>query len=137
MNEDLSSIFEKLNINKDAISPEMIDNLMNMINNASSSSSNSTESNNNSSSSTPDIDMETIFKIKSIMDKFNKRTDKPSSKLLYDLKPFLDETKQNKVDQYVKMDKVLEMLPLISGDFNTRLYSDDKALLFSLIALLL
>ena len=35
MNEDLSSIFEKLNINKDAISPEMIDNLMNMINNAS------------------------------------------------------------------------------------------------------
>ena len=33
MNEDLSSIFEKLNINKDNISPEMVDNIMNMVNN--------------------------------------------------------------------------------------------------------
>ena len=38
MNEDLSSMFEKLNINKDAISPEMIDNIRNMFNNISSSS---------------------------------------------------------------------------------------------------
>lgn len=130
MNEDLSSMFEKLNINKDAISPEMIDNIRNMFNNISSSSDST------SSSKNPDIDMDTILKMKSIMDKINAKNDKPSSKLLYDLKPFLNESKQNKIDKYVKMDKMVELLPLIGGDLNTHLYSDNQALLFSLIALL-
>lgn len=130
MNEDLSSMFEKLNINKDAISPEMIDNIRNMFNNISSSSDST------SSSKSPDIDMDTILKMKSIMDKINAKNDKPSSKLLYDLKPFLNESKQSKIDKYVKMDKMVELLPLIGGDLNTHLYSDNQALLFSLIALL-
>ena len=130
MNEDLSSMFEKLNINKDAISPEMIDNIRNMFNNISPSSDST------SSSKSPDIDMDTILKMKSIMDKINAKNDKPSSKLLYDLKPFLNESKQNKIDKYVKMDKMVELLPLIGGDLNTHLYSDNQALLFSLIALL-
>jgi hypothetical protein len=130
VNEDLSSMFEKLNINKDAISPEMIDNIRNMFNNISSSSDST------SSSKSPDIDMDTILKMKSIMDKINAKNDKPSSKLLYDLKPFLNESKQNKIDKYVKMDKMVELLPLIGGDLNTHLYSDNQALLFSLIALL-
>lgn len=130
MNEDLSSMFEKLNINKDAISPEMIDNIRNMFNNISSSSDST------GSSKSPDIDMDTILKMKSIMDKINAKNDKPSSKLLYDLKPFLNESKQNKIDKYVKMDKMVELLPLIGGDLNTHLYSDNQALLFSLIALL-
>lgn len=130
MNEDLSSMFEKLNINKDAISPEMIDNIRNMFNNISSSSDST------SSSKSPDIDMDTILKMQSIMDKINAKNDKPSSKLLYDLKPFLNESKQNKIDKYVKMDKMVELLPLIGGDLNTHLYSDNQALLFSLIALL-
>ena len=33
MNEDLSNIFDKFNINKDSISPDMINNLMNMLGN--------------------------------------------------------------------------------------------------------
>lgn len=130
MNEDLSSMFEKLNINKDAISPEMIDNIRNMFNNISSSSDST------GSSKSPDIDMDTILKMKSIMDKINAKNDKPSSKLLYDLKPFLNESKQSKIDKYVKMDRMVELLPLIGGDLNTHLYSDNQALLFSLIALL-
>lgn len=130
MIEDLSSMFEKLNINKDAISPEMIDNIRNMFNNISSSSDST------GSSKSPDIDMDTILKMKSIMDKINAKNDKPSSKLLYDLKPFLNESKQSKIDKYVKMDKMVELLPLIGGDLNTHLYSDNQALLFSLIALL-
>ena len=36
MSEDLSSVFEKLNINKDSISPEMINNLMGMLENNTS-----------------------------------------------------------------------------------------------------
>lgn len=36
MNDDLSNLFDKFNINKDSISPEMVNNLMNMLGNNSS-----------------------------------------------------------------------------------------------------
>ena len=36
MNEDLSNLFDKFNINKDSISPEMVNNLMSMLGNNSS-----------------------------------------------------------------------------------------------------
>lgn len=134
MNEDLSAILEKLNISKDSISPDAINNLMNMLNNTSSNPDDKT----NSTENTPlqDIDIDTIFKIKSILDKMNSKNDNPRIKLLYDLKPFLNDSKKNKLEQYIKMDKMVELLPLLGGDFNTRLYSDDKVLLFSLISLL-
>ena len=45
MNEDLTNLFDKFNINKESISPEMINNLMNMLGN--SSSSHSEQANNN------------------------------------------------------------------------------------------
>lgn len=43
MNEDLSNIFEKFNINKDSISPEMINNLMGMLGNNFSNNSQQTD----------------------------------------------------------------------------------------------
>lgn len=134
MNDDLSNIFEKLNINKDSISPEMIDNIMGMFNNANSSDSSNSESSSNNTS--PDIDIETILKIKSIMDKMKLKNDNPRIKLLQDLKPYLNENKKNKIDQYMKMDKMIELLPLLGSDFNPRLYSDNQALILSLITLL-
>ena len=107
---------------------------MGMLNNTSSATEeNSAETN---SSQNIDIDIDTIIKIKSILDKMNTKNDNPRIKLLYDLKPFLTDSKKNKLDQYIKMDKMAQLLPLIGGDFNTRLYSDDKILLFSLISLL-
>lgn len=45
MNEDLSNLFDKFNINKDSISPEMVNNLMSMLGN--NSSSNTEQSTNN------------------------------------------------------------------------------------------
>ena len=45
MNEDLSNLFDKFNINKDSISPEMINNLMSMLGNSSSSHSEQTNNN--------------------------------------------------------------------------------------------
>ena len=133
MNDDLSSIFEKFNINKDSISPEMIDNIMGVLNNASNSSSNSDGS---STATSPDIDIDTILKIKSILDKMKTRGNSPHSKLLQDLKPYLDVNKQSKLDQYMKIDRAMDLLPLIGGDVRTPLYSDNQVLLFSLISLL-
>ena len=113
----------------------MIKNIMNMVgqsNEQSSDNSNSNSSNNTS----PDIDMETILKIKSILDKMKTRGNSPHSKLLQDLKPYLDVNKQSKLDQYMKIDRAMDLLPLIGGDVRTPLYSDNQVLLFSLISLL-
>ena len=115
MNEDLSSIFEKFNINKDSISPEMVNNLMNMLNQNSNDSNNSQD--NNSSNNFGDIDFNTILKMKSVIDKMNIKND-PRSKLLQSLKPYLNENRQNKLDQYIQMSKIIEILPLSGGDVN-------------------
>ncbi len=135
MNDDLSSLFEKLNIDKNSISPEMIDNIMNVVNNFSQSSTN-TSSNSTSENNHSEIDMEAILKLKSILDKMKIKNTSPRTKLLQDLKPYLNDSKKNKVDQCMKIDKMLELLPLLGEDFNASLYSDNQALLFSLIALL-
>lgn len=107
------------------ISPEMIESFSNMMNNSNNSnhSNNSNNSNNtnnynnsnphNNSSSANNtysnnnfdfgnIDMNTILKMKSAMDKMNNNND-PRSNLLHSLKPYLRETKQEKLDQYVNL----------------------------------
>ena len=118
MNEDLSGLFDKFNINKDSISPEMIDNIMGMFNNNSNSSTNNS---NSETSSSPDIDFDTILKMKSIIDKMNTKNDDPRSKLLQSLRPYLRETRQSKLDQYIQlmnMSKIIDILPFIGGDNN-------------------
>jgi len=116
VNEDLSNIFEKLNINKDSISPEMINNIMNMFNNTSSSNDSQYSEN-----SSPDIDIDTILKMKTIMDKMNTKNDDPRSKLLNSLRPYLKQSRQNKLDQYMQLmnlSKIIDILPFIGGDNN-------------------
>ena len=116
MNEDLSNLFEKFNINKDSISPEMINNLMEMFNNSNSSTDESTSSSSNNFTS--GIDFETIMKMKSIIDKMNIKDD-PRSNLLQSLKPYLKESRRSKVDQYIQlmnMSKVMEVFPFMGGE---------------------
>ena len=72
-----------------------------MINNLSSSL-NSNSSNNNSNQNNFNLDMNTILKMKSIMESMNNKND-PRANLLYSLKPYLRESKKDKVDQYVNM----------------------------------
>ena len=110
MNEDLSNIFEKLNINKDSISPEMIENIMSMLN-----SNTNSESQNNGANS---LDIETIIKMKSIMDKMNSKNNDSRSMLLQSLRPYLKESRRNKLDQYIQMSKIIDILPLLGGEFN-------------------
>ena len=133
-NEDLSNIINKFNNSNNLdsfnnISPEMIDNLMNMINNSNNSnlnkSSNQKTNNENSSHNTNntqfnsnDIDIETILKMKKIIDKMNIKDD-PRSNLLKSLKPYLNENRKSKIDQYIQlinMSKVMDVFPFIGGD---------------------
>lgn len=126
MDGDMNDIFQKLNnILEDK---DMSNNLKNILNNFSSSneSSDSSESSNyekksndSNSQKTPEFDINTILKIKTIMDSLNSSADDPRSNLLLSLKPYLGETKKEKIDQYVKFlhfAKVLELLNPMGGD---------------------
>ena len=86
-----------IDINKilSQVSPEMINNLSSSLNPNSSANNNSNQNNFN-------LDMNTILKMKSIMESMNNKND-PRANLLYSLKPYLRESKKDKVDQYVNM----------------------------------
>ena len=79
------------------IDPNMLSSLLSSLN---ANTSNNSEENLNSGSN---IDMETILKMKSIIDKMNKNQNDPRSNLLRSLKPYLRSSRKNKLEQYVKL----------------------------------
>ena len=81
----------KNNIDFSKISPEMLNNIANMFNNSSGNSN-----------SASNMDINTLLKMKTIMEKMNSK-DNPSSNLLLSLKPYLKESRKNKVDQYINL----------------------------------
>lgn len=70
------------------ISPETMSNFANILNSSGNSNNN--------------IDMNTILKMKTIMEKMNSKNN-PRSNLLLSLKPYLKESRRNKVDQYIQL----------------------------------
>lgn len=137
-NEDLSEIIEKFkstinnsgnsenNTSSDSgspnISPETISNMIQMLKSkteVNNSESTSTEQN---SSSTSNIDIETILKFKSMFDKMNSKDD-PRSKLLMALKPYLKESRKEKLDKYVQLfniSKVIDVFGFTTGGDNKK-----------------
>lgn len=108
------------------ITPDMISNLAGMLknsnifNNSSSATQENTEKNNtnsntNSENFTSSIDIETIMKMKTIMEALNKNND-PRSNLLYSLKPYLRESRQKKIDQYVNLFKITSITNLFKNE---------------------
>lgn len=120
---NFSELFDQFNIDPKSISPEMINNIMGMFNNQSSNNTvnnqNNFQSTNNTNGSFNNIDMETLIKMKSIIDKMNSNQNDPRSNLLLSLKPYLKESRQNKLDQYIQllnMSKLLDVFPFMGGD---------------------
>ena len=118
-NEDMSDIYKKLNelAGANNISPDIVNNLFNMISNSDNNSSNQNYNNSNNSSNNG-IDIETIMKMKTIIDKMNTKDD-PRSNLLQSLKPYLNDNRKSKVDQYIQllnMSKVMDVFPFMSGE---------------------
>ena len=95
MSEDLSDIIN--NVKNMMDSGNIPDNIKEMLGNINSNSSDNVSSNNNIN-----IDMGTLMKMKSIVDNMNKKDD-PRANLLYSLKPYLRESRKNKLDQYVNL----------------------------------
>mgnify|MGYP004493523229 FL=1 len=141
MDGDMNDIFQKLNsILEDK---DMSNNLKNIMNNFSSSqTSNKTDESNSSDDNSlknedafkhdnsknqetttndfPEFDINVILKIKKIMDSLNtSKKDDPRANLLLSLKPYLNKTKKDKIDNYVKFlqfAKILEVMNPLGGD---------------------
>lgn len=102
-NNDLNNILSQ-------ISPEMLSNLSNMMN---SNNQNSNNDSNTKSSNNFNIDMNTIMKMQSIMSNMNNKND-PRANLLYSLKPYLRDTKKDKLDQYVNLLNVSKIADIMN-----------------------
>lgn len=95
-----------------SISPEMLSNLVNAF--QSTNSNNSSDSNNNSQE-TPNIDIEMLMKMKDIMSKMNSNKNDPRANLLLSLKPYLNDERQTKVEQYVKLFSVSKIIDVFNN----------------------
>lgn len=86
---------------------------------SSFSSDSSSSSNTENTNPFSNIDMNTILKIKQIMEKMNQNKDDPRSNLLLSLKPYLKSSRKQKVDQYVqllKMGSMMENFNFMGGE---------------------
>lgn len=87
------------------ISPDMLNQFSSMFQNSSNNNDNF------------NFDINTIFKMKSAMEKMNQKDD-PRSNLLKSLKPYLKESRKEKVDQYItlfNMSKVIDVFKDTGG----------------------
>ena len=131
MNDDMSDLMAKLN---SMLGSDSANGLKDMINNFSNnnSSDNSSSGNNCSTTSGPNntedessgfnIDFDTVMKMKSVMDAMNSKKNDPRAKLLMSLKPYLKDSRKQKLDQYVQllnMSSVFELFKENGGDFNS------------------
>ena len=89
--------------------------------NTSSNHSNTASPNANSTSDqVPDIDIETIMKIKKVMDSIKETRNDPRANLLYSLKPYLRDSKKDKLDQYVNLLNVSKIAELMNNNPNSQ-----------------
>ena len=96
------------------VSPEMINNLGNMLN---SNNQNNSSSQSSSQNGNFNLDMNTIMKMKSIMENINNKND-PRANLLYSLKPYLRDSKKDKLDQYVNLLNVSKIADFMNNNNN-------------------
>ena len=96
------------------ITPEMITQLANTIK-SSNSSNDTNDTSSSDSGNNLDLDFDTILKIKNIIEAFNKKDDAKSN-LLYSLKPYLRESRQKKIDQYINLFKLSGITKLLKKE---------------------
>lgn len=134
-NNDMSEIINKISSmmnnssssskegnNSSSISPETISQMIQMLQNGSGSENSQNSGSSDSTTSSNNIDIETILKFKTMFDKINSKDDE-RSRLLLALKPYLKDSRKNKVDKYIQflnLSKVIDVFgnSAIGGDKN-------------------
>ena len=139
-NEDMSDIIQTFsnminnsnNVNSEnsndissSLDETSFENLQNILSNINFNSNNSDNNNNNSNENNNNFnfDFETIMKIKKIMDNFNSTKNSPEANLLLSLKPYLNNNRKQKLDQYIQflnISKVIEAFNNNNGGVNNK-----------------
>lgn len=133
-NEDMSEIIQKLSSmlnnstnqesnnnnnkengdvssNSNNIDGDTIQNILNNLNFNNQSSNNSTGNENNFN-----FDINTMLKMKSVMDKMNSHKDDPRANLLLSLKPYLNNNRKQKLDQYMQFLNISQIIDAFNSD---------------------
>ena len=141
-NEDMSEIIQKLNnminisnksenntnieqadvssdlnsINEDTIK-KLINNFnINNNNSNGNGNDNSKEENNQNNNNNFNFDINTILKMKNVMDKMNSNKNDPRSNLLLSLKPYLNNNRKEKLDQYMQFLNISKVIEAFNSD---------------------
>lgn len=104
MNEDFSEVISKFS---DILKEKNID-----LNNIAGG--NEPPADNNDFS----LDVETILKIKNIISLINENKNSPRNNLLYSLKPYLENEKKEKLEQYIKIANLLSVMENLDMGIN-------------------
>ena len=105
--------------------PDNIKEMLNSLANNSSNSSNSSNSENTKADIRTDftnnsgIDIETMMKMQKIMSAMNSSSNNSGANLLRSLKPYLNPSRQKKVDEYIQLfniEKVINLMNQSGGD---------------------
>ncbi len=84
-------------------------------NNSFNNTQNNSVRNNSGDSQAPNIDMETLLKLQSIMSKMKNSSDDDMSRLLLSLKPYLRNGKKEKIDEYIQLIKMGKMTQILNS----------------------
>ena len=133
--DKLNSMLKNGNLNDmiSQIPPDAIKNFSNMIsNNHTNSSTDNTDENptntNSSNNSTNfdfnNIDINTMMKMKAVMEKMNSHSNDPRTNLLQSLKPYLRDEKKDKLDQYSKLLNMTALMELFNQNDHKENSSD-------------
>ena len=117
---DMSDMFKNFSSMMDG--KEIPDNIQEMLNSLANNNSNSentkadtrTDFTNNSG-----IDIETMMKMQKIMSAMNSSSNNSGANLLRSLKPYLNPSRQEKVDEYIQLfniEKVINLMNQSGGD---------------------
>ena len=109
---DVSSNSNNINIDEETIK-NLINNF-NINNNNNNGNSNQSDTQNNSNNF--NFDINTIMKMKNIMDKMNSNKNDPRSNLLQSLKPYLNNNRKEKLDQYIQFLSISKVIEALGSD---------------------
>ena len=133
--DKLNSMLKNGNLNDmlSQIPPDAIKNFSNMMSNNNTNSStdntdenptNTNSSNNSTNFDFNNIDINTMMKMKAVMEKMNSHSNDPRTNLLQSLKPYLRDEKKDKLDQYSKLLNMTALMELFNQNDHKENSSD-------------
>lgn len=101
--ENIKDIFNNFNSNQNSYDSSYNNN-----------SNNSSESSTNDGNNSFNLDFETIMRLQKIMNQMKNEKNDPRTNLLLSLKPYLKDSRQQKIEQYINIFKITKIIDLFN-----------------------